>query len=132
MPLSPTQAHAQLDTLGLLEASHAAGCYSLRLSVPDDPEARWLSLFDAVPSDGFFDRLKSAEAVAYCGASKDVYARIQEHAAARKRRAAILRAFPPVEVVDVTPQEKPFQAEYNYARRVSRWGFLVWTDGELI
>lgn len=104
----------------------------LRLSIPDDPEARWRSLFVAVPSEDFLDRIKTATAVAYCGASSDIYARLQEHCAAQVRRAAVCRAYPPEGVIDVTPFENPFEQEWSYARRVSRWGFLVMCNGEVI
>lgn len=133
-PLTPTAAHEALDANGWLDAAHGPGCYSLRLTTPpDDPRAvfeHWTAHHDAAPQ-WIIDGLADADRLAYVGASGDVYGRIQDHAEAEVRRAAILRVYPPVEVLGVEPRENPFEAEFNETRRWVENQFVVWSDGVL-
>lgn len=124
-----------LDDRGLLAASRGPGCYAVAVAVPDD-EAEvafaWHDTHDAAPPEGTFDRLAAAERVAYVGASSDVYARLCEHVTGERRRATFLAAFDINGVVDVWPDDSPFQHEFNRAVKLARRpGNVVWNDGRV-
>lgn len=125
-----------LDARGLLAAAHGPGCYALRCAVPDDADAVTAALgevSDADPPEGVPERLAAADRVAYVGASKDVYARLCDHAAGDVRKATFLRAFPAERVVDVWTHEDPFSREHKRALKLARRGeWIAWTNGELI
>ena len=128
----------ELDRRGLLDASHSPGTYALRVSVPDSAEQvarEWLAIHDAPLPDDYQTRLAAAQRVLYVGASGDIYDRLSDHATKRARQSAFLRAFPPVELVDVWPTmsaETAFHDEYNRARDLSDADTRVWTDGDLL
>ena len=132
--MNPTDLHQTLDDRGLLDAAHTGGTYALRVKTPDSVErvARaFLKVSDGTPPEHVIERL-TADRVAYVGASKDVYSRLQDHAEAEVRQATFLRAFDPVEVVGVWPADEPFDAEYNRACALSNEGWCVWMDGEVL
>ena len=81
--------------------AHAPGVYVLRCSRPDPPtEERhreaWRAEFDAVP-ETIID-MAYAETLAYVGAAKDVYDRLEDHVNGDHRQSAFLRVFPPHEI----------------------------------
>lgn len=122
-----------LDERGLLDAARGPGVYAVAVAVPDALEAvrdAWDAHHDARP-DGL-DRLAAADRVAYVGASTQVYARLAEHVTGARRGTAFLAAYPPERVVDVWPDDEPFDAEFNRAAALSREGWLCWRDGELM
>ena len=137
MTLTQSTVNQTLDDRGLLDAAHGKGCYALRVNTPNDVESvarSFLSVSDVTPLDGFMERL-TADRVAYVGASIDVYSRLMDHADGQVRKATLLQAFDAVDVIDVWPTERgkdPFEQEYNRASELSRQGWVVWTDGELL
>ena len=137
MTLTQSTVNQILDDRGLLDDSNGKGCYALRVKTPNDVESvarAFLSVSDVTPPDAYLDRL-TAERVAYVGASIDVYSRLMDHADGQVRKAMFLQAFDAVDIVDVWPTERgkdPFEQEYNRASELSRQGWVVWTDGELL
>lgn len=132
---TPTAVHESLDRAGLLDAAHGPGCYALALDVPDSVEAAnrdWLAHFDALPGNDAVGRLARAEAVAYVGASKDVYGRLEDHAKGEVRKARVMQPFPPTEVIDVWPEDSQFIAERQHAYALADDGWRVWCDGEVV
>ena len=137
MTLTQSTVNQILDDRRLLDSAHGKGCYGLRVDTPNDVEnvARaFLSVSDVTPPDDYLDQL-TADRVAYVGASIDVYSRLMDHADGQVRKATFLEAFDAVDVIDVWPTERgkdPFEQEYNRASELSRSGWVVWTDGELL
>lgn len=133
--LSPTDAHQQLDDMGLLDAAHQPGCYALRLTdPPDNPLAVanvWFDSFDAQPPGGF-DGVAECDRLAYVGGSSDVYNRLMDHAEGEVRQTAVMQVWPPTEVLGVRATDTPFEAEYNYAREWIGRNFDVWCNGALL
>lgn len=135
-PLTPTEAHEQLDRKGLLEASRNPGCYALQVTTPPDTPRgvfdRWTAHHDHAPQ-WLLDGLADSVRLAYVGAAgTSVYDRIQDHCEAEVRRAALLRVFPPTGILGVEASEDPFDAaEYNYCRRWVEEGWTVYSDGRL-
>jgi hypothetical protein len=124
----------QLDRCDLLDVSHGSGCYALRVDVPSLPTAakeQWDATHDARPGNDALTRMAQADRVAYVGASSDVYGRLCDHCG-EVRKAALLDAFPPTEVVNVWPVDEPFEAEFNRAYRLAQNDWVVWTDGRLL
>jgi len=124
-----------LDDRGRLGDARGPGVYALRLRVPDDAERvhrDWLAEYDALPGDDALDRLAAAEQVAYVGASTNIYRRLCDHAAGR-RRPSLLAVFKPTSVERVWPRRDPFDGpEYNRALRLARDDWVVWCNGELL
>lgn len=134
MTLTPNALHGRLDDRGLLDDAHGSGTYALEVETPDTVEGvarAFLKVADGTPTDHVCDRL-TAQRVAYVGASKDVYSRLQDHAEAEVRQATFLEAFDAVDVVGVWPTDTPFQAEFNRAAALSREGWVAYTDGEVL
>lgn len=135
-PLTPTQAHAQLDENGWLDAAAGPGCYALRLAdPPDDPRAvfeQWTAHHDAAPQ-WIVDGLADAGDLAYVGASgASVYDRVMDHCEGEVRQTAVMRCYPPTEVLGVRAVENPMDGpEYNYGKEWVENGFAVWMDGRL-
>ncbi|AGM11193.1 hypothetical protein M197_gp28 [Haloarcula hispanica tailed virus 2] len=132
---TPVSVHEALDVGGWLEDARGPGCYALRLRVPDsaeDAHRTWLQHFEATPGDDALTRMAQADRVAYVGASKRVYDRLMDHAEGEKRKAAVLRAFPAVEVVRVWPMDTPFEREWGAARDLAGDGWTVWVNGDLV
>ena len=134
MTLTPTAVHETLDQRGLLEDSRKPGVYALRVRTPHAADAMahaFREESEVVPADKTLSRL-TAEDVAYVGASGNVYDRLQDHAEGDVRQTLFLRCFELVDVIDVWPSETPFESEYNRAAALSRDGFTVWSDGEVL
>jgi len=68
---------------------HDPCVYALRLTRPDDPARAWDQQYDVRPE--WFPRFKDAERVVYVGATADCLSRLEDHAAADVRKAALLR-----------------------------------------
>lgn len=131
----PTSVHESLDHAGLLDDAHGKGVYAIALDVPDSVEEahrQWLEHFETSPGDDAIARLVGADQVAYVGASSDVYSRIMDHAEGDVRKASVLEAFPPVEVVEVWPHPSPFDYERERAYMLAGGGTVVWVNGEVI
>lgn len=135
MTLSPVAMHETLDERGLLDDAHGPGCYGLRVRTPNTKE-RVVTAFtehvDVAPGREVCGKLAAADRVAYVGASGDVYDRLQDHADGDVRQALFLRCFDVVDIVDVWPSATPFESEYNRAAALSREGWTVWSDGEVL
>jgi len=132
--LTPTAVHETLDQRGLLADAHGPGCYALRVRTPHAADAvahAFREHSKVVPEGKVLDRL-TADDVAYVGASGNVYDRLQDHAEGDVRQTLFLRCFELVDVIDVWPSETPFESEYNRAAALSRDGFTVWSDGEVL
>lgn len=126
--MTPTEAHEQLDTNGWLGDSREAGVYALAVETPpDDPRAvfeRWTASHDHAPQH-VIDSLADAERLAYVGESGCVYDRLMDHCRGDVRQTALLRVFPPTEVLGVEVDA----SEFNYAREWVGRGWAVWRDG---
>jgi len=133
--LTPAEINELLDCRGLLADATGPGVYALRVRTPDSTEAVARAFFAAdvaEPPREALSRL-TAEDVAYVGASMCVRDRLAEHARGDARRATFLRAFDPVDVVDVWPDPEPFTtAERAHGRGLRADGWVVWTDGRLL
>ena len=133
--LTPAEVNETLDHQGLLADATGAGVYALRVQTPDSAEAVARAFFDAGVAEPPHEALSrlTAEDVAYVGASMCVRDRLAEHARGDVRRATLLRAFDPVDVVGVWPDPEPFTtAERARGRELRADGWVVWTDGRLL
>lgn len=133
--LTPTEINECLDRRELLADATGPGVYALRVRTPDTVEAAARAFFDAGVAEPPHEALSrlTAEDVAYVGASMHVRDRLAEHARGDVRRATFLRAFPPVDVVDVWADPEPFvTAEHAHGRGLRADGWVVWTDGRLL
>ena len=135
MTLSPTDVHAALDEMGVLDDAHGPGVYALKVAVPDAVDAvqrRWLDTADTPLPDRYAEQLASADDAVYVGRSIDVYGRLMDHARGDVRQAAFLRAFDLAGVRGVyADDENTGVAERDRARALSDATTCVWTDGEL-
>lgn len=125
----------RLDERDLLGKTRGPGVYALEVRTPDDAETayrRWFSHHDHTPPEDALARIADASKVAYVGASGDVYGRLCDHVAGDVRKAAFLAVFRPTRVIDVWQDADPFASEFNRAVRLTREGWAVWTDGELV
>lgn len=130
--MTPTDAHAQIDTDGWLDAAQGAAVYALRLTIPAYPRAAWADAFDAPPPDDFEARLRAADRLVYVGESADAYGRIMDHARGDVRQTAIMRVCEPERVVGVWPVDGDRSAaEYNTAARLADGSTAVWCNGAL-
>lgn len=84
-----------------LADSHQPGVYCLTLSTPTDRDYAdvWLDHYEELHPE--IDAMQAASKVLYVGASKDVFARITDHAAGEVRQAAVPSVFKPHDVYDV-------------------------------
>lgn len=133
--LAPAAVHETLDREGLLDDARGAGTYALRLDVPDaadEAARRWLAVHSVTPGEDALERLAAADRVAYVGAARCVYDRLEDHAAGDVRKAAFLQPFPPVDVVGVWPADDPFAAEHSRAYTLAGEGWTVVVNGEVI
>lgn len=133
--LTPAEINERLDHRDLLTDATGPGVYALRVTTPDSVEAVARAFFDAgvaEPPHEALSRLTASD-VAYVGASMCVRDRLAEHARGDARRATFLKAFAPVDIVDVWPDPEPFvTAERAHGRELRADGWVVWTDGRLL
>ena len=135
MTLSPTEVHAALDDMGVLDDAHGPGVYALEVAVPDAVDAvqrAWLDTADTPLPDAYAEQLAAADDALYVGRSVGVYARLMDHARGDVRRALFLRAFDLAGVHGVYPDdENTGVAERDRARALSDASTVCYTDGEL-
>ena len=132
--MTPTELHERLDHAGLLEDAHSEGVYSLALDVPDSVEAvqrRRLEVADSPWPDDMAAQFAAAERVVYVGESGDIYDRLMDHARGDVRRAALVAAYPIVDVVGVWPGERSATAERDRARALASASTAAYANGEL-
>lgn len=133
--MTPTEVHETLDTEGWLDASRGPGCYALRLTdPPDDPRAvfeAWTAVHGHAPQY-VIDGLADTTRLAYVGQSSNVYERLIDHAEGEVRQTAIMRVFPPVDVLGVKAVDEPSEQEYNYAKAWIEREYDCWVDGALL
>jgi len=128
-----TELTEALDERGLLDDARGPGCYAIECAVPDlyaDVEEAWSNGHDAHPPDNTLERLAAARRVAYVGASTNVYERLCEHIAS-VREASFVGTYPPTRVIEVWPDETPFESEHNRTIELVRDDWTCWKDGEL-
>jgi hypothetical protein len=125
----------RLDARDELAAARGPGVYAIECVVPETIDAvgeSWDNQHDARPPDDAIERLAAAGSVAYVGAAGNVYERLCDHIAGKRRRASFVAAFPPRDVIGIWPSDQPFEAEYNRAVALAEDEWLVWTDGTLL
>ena len=135
MTLSPTEVHAALDDMGVLDNAHGPGVYALKVAVPDAVDAvqrAWLDAHDTPLPDAYAEQLAAADTALYVGRSGDVYGRLMDHVRGDVRRASFVSAFDVTAVRGVYADDKNTRvAERDRARALSDGATCVWTDGEL-
>ena len=132
--MTPVDLHGRLDERGLLDDAHDAGVYALALDVPDSVEAvqrRRLAVADSPWPDDMAAQFAAAERVVYVGESGDIYDRLMDHARGDVRRAALVAAYPIVDVVGVWPGERSATAERDRARELASASTAAYANGEL-
>ena len=131
---SATEMHERLDKLGYLEDSKSKGVYSISLLTPDnleDLQRDWLRNNDRPMPDQMAVQIANSSNTAYVGESGDVYDRLMDHARGDVRRAALVSAYPIVDVVGVWPGERSATAERDRAREVASASTAAYANGEL-
>lgn len=129
--MNETELTETLDRRGDLDVARGPGVYALELAVPDELGDAWDAAFDSRTDEAFVERAAAAERVLYVGASQDVYARLCDHFGGDARKARVMRVCPPVDVVDVTPSETPFERETLFAAAHADGSTLVWCNGDV-
>lgn len=117
-PLSNGHVALALERLGHDPAdAKVPGCYALLTNKPtSDLERltrRWLD--ETGKEAPYLTECAQARAIAYVGASGNIFERLVDHTDAKVRQSVFLQVFEPVELLAIYPDKHPMQNEQQYA-----------------
>lgn len=117
-PLSNGYVAQAINRLGHDPAdAKVAGCYAIKCNHPGhDLEAltrRWLD--ETGKEAPYLTECAQARAIAYVGASGNIFERLVDHTDAKVRKSVFLQVFEPAELLAIYPDKHPMQNEQQYA-----------------